>query len=152
MEIHVQSVYFLNGEFTNSWVVEFFSVYILVFEVKWSESHSVVSYSLRPHGLYSPWNSPGQNTGVGSLSPPPRGHPKPGIEPRPPVLHVDSLPAEDLNILYNNQRKNYFKNITCKLIFSVIVNYKIYHKIKSFWFYHFKIYYFNHFKMYSSVK
>ena len=33
-----------------------------------SESHSVMSDSLRPHGLYSPWNSPGQNTGVGSLS------------------------------------------------------------------------------------
>ena len=33
-----------------------------------SESHSVVSDSLRPHALYSPWNSPGQNTGVGSLS------------------------------------------------------------------------------------
>ena len=33
-----------------------------------SESHSVVSDSLRPHGLYSPWKSPGQNTGVGSLS------------------------------------------------------------------------------------
>jgi len=33
-----------------------------------NESHSVVSESLRPHGLYSPWNSPGQNTGVGSLS------------------------------------------------------------------------------------
>ena len=33
-----------------------------------SESHSVVSNSLRPHGLYSPWNSPSQNTGVGSLS------------------------------------------------------------------------------------
>ena len=33
-----------------------------------SESHSVVSDSLPPHGLYSPWNSPGQNTGVGSLS------------------------------------------------------------------------------------
>ena len=30
-------------------------------------SHSVVSDSLRPHGLY-PWDSPGQNTGVGSLS------------------------------------------------------------------------------------
>ena len=27
-----------------------------------------MSSSLRPHGLYSPWNSPGQNTGVGSLS------------------------------------------------------------------------------------
>ena len=24
--------------------------------------------TLRPHGLYSPWNSPGQNTGMGSLS------------------------------------------------------------------------------------
>ena len=33
-----------------------------------SESDSIVSDSLRPHGLYSPWNSPGQNTGVGSLS------------------------------------------------------------------------------------
>ena len=33
-----------------------------------SESHSVLSNSLRPHGLHSPWNSPGQNTGVGSLS------------------------------------------------------------------------------------
>ena len=33
-----------------------------------SESPSVVSDSLQPHGLYSPWNSPGQNTGVGSLS------------------------------------------------------------------------------------
>ena len=33
-----------------------------------SESRSVVSDSLRLHGLYSPWNSPGQNTGVGRLS------------------------------------------------------------------------------------
>ena len=33
-----------------------------------SESHSVVSNTLWPHGLYSPWNFPGQNTGVGSLS------------------------------------------------------------------------------------
>ena len=33
-----------------------------------SESHSVMSNSLRPHGLCSPWTSPGQNTGVGSLS------------------------------------------------------------------------------------
>ena len=30
-------------------------------------SHSVVSDSLWPYGLCSPWNSPGQNTGVGSL-------------------------------------------------------------------------------------
>ena len=33
-----------------------------------SESHSVVSDSSRPHELCSPWNSPGQNTGVDSLS------------------------------------------------------------------------------------
>ena len=32
------------------------------------ESHSVVSDFLWPHELCSPWNSPGQNTGVGSLS------------------------------------------------------------------------------------
>ena len=29
-------------------------------------SHSVMSNSLQHHGLYSPWNSPGQNTRVGS--------------------------------------------------------------------------------------
>ena len=33
-----------------------------------SESCSVVSDSLWSHGLYSPWNSPGQNTGVGCHS------------------------------------------------------------------------------------
>ena len=37
-------------------------------EVKWSESRSVISDCLQPHGLYSSWNSLGQNTGVGSLS------------------------------------------------------------------------------------
>ena len=33
-----------------------------------SKSLSVMSDSLQPHGLYSPQNSPGQNTGVGSCS------------------------------------------------------------------------------------
>ena len=33
----------------------------------WSESCSVVSDSFPPHGLYSPWNSPGQNIGVSSF-------------------------------------------------------------------------------------
>ena len=42
--------------------------------VNWSENRSVLSDSLQPHGLYSPWNSLGQNTGVGSTNP--------GIEPR----------------------------------------------------------------------
>ena len=33
-----------------------------------SKSHSVMSDTLQHHGVYSPWNSPGQNTGVGSIS------------------------------------------------------------------------------------
>ena len=33
-----------------------------------NESRPFVSESLQPHGLYSPWNSPGQNTGVCSCS------------------------------------------------------------------------------------
>ena len=43
------------------------NVYYQVKESK-SESCSVVSAFLRLLGLYGPWNSPGQNTGVGSLS------------------------------------------------------------------------------------
>ena len=39
-----------------------------VLKVKESESRLVISDSLQPHGLNSPWNSPGQNTGVGSRS------------------------------------------------------------------------------------
>ena len=35
-------------------------------EMKWKSLGRV--RLLRPHGLYSPWHSPGQNTGVGSLS------------------------------------------------------------------------------------
>ena len=37
--------------------------------------------SLRPHGLYSPWNSPSQNTGVGSLSLLQRIFPTQGLNP-----------------------------------------------------------------------
>ena len=42
--------------------------YGLMHLVKWLESRSVMSDSLWPHRLYSPWNSPGQNSGVGSPS------------------------------------------------------------------------------------
>ena len=57
-----------------------------------SESRSVVSDSLRPHGLYSPWNSPGQNTGMGI--PFSEDLPNPGIEARSPAFQADSIPAE----------------------------------------------------------
>ena len=40
----------------------------LVWDVLESETCSVMSNSLLSHGLYSPQNSPGQNTGMGSLS------------------------------------------------------------------------------------
>ena len=53
-----------------------------------------VSDSLQPHGLFSPWNSPGQNTGEGSCFLLQGIIPNPGIDPRSPALLVDSLPAE----------------------------------------------------------
>ena len=54
-----------------------------------SESHLVVSSSLRPHGLYSTWNSPGQNTGVGSLSFPHEIFPTQGLNPG--LLHCRKI-------------------------------------------------------------
>ena len=61
---------------------------------KWSEV-KVMSDSLRP---YSPWNSPRQNSGVGSCSHLQRIFPtqglNPDLQPRSPTLQVDSLPAE----------------------------------------------------------
>ena len=43
-----------------------------------------------PHGLYSPWNSPGQNIGVGSSSSwkISRRFPNPGIKSRSPALQL----------------------------------------------------------------
>ena len=70
-----------------------------------SEGRSVVSNSLQLHGLYSPWNSPGQNTEVGSLYPSPGDLPNPGIEPRSPTLHLDSLPAEPQKYWPNEPRR-----------------------------------------------
>ena len=62
-------------------------------------SRSAVSKSSRPHGLQPsrllcPWDSPGKNTGVGCYAFLQEGLPNPGIEPRSPILQVDSLPSE----------------------------------------------------------
>ena len=46
------------------------------------------------HGLYSPWNSPGQNTGVGNLSLLQGNLPDPGIKLGSLALQADFLPAE----------------------------------------------------------
>ena len=53
-----------------------------------------MSDSWQPHGQYSPWNSPGRNTGVGSQFPSPGYLPNPGISPSSPTVQADSLPAE----------------------------------------------------------
>ena len=59
------------------WVVKIINLWIdskVLKENSWDflniegESRWVVFNSLQPHELYSPWNSLGQNTGVGSLS------------------------------------------------------------------------------------
>ena len=52
--------------------------------VKWKSCSCVRLFATQ---WTNPWNSPGQNTGVGSL-------PSPGIEPMSPALRADSLPAE----------------------------------------------------------
>ena len=43
----------------------FMKVEVIIYE---SGSRLVVSDSLQPHGLYSPWDSPGQDAGMGSHS------------------------------------------------------------------------------------
>ena len=74
-----------------------------VSEVKVRVTQSCLT--LQPHGLYGPWNSPGQNTQVGSLSLfqgvfPTQGLnpglplPDPGFELGSPTLQADSFPTE----------------------------------------------------------
>ena len=60
------------------------------------DSHSVVSNSLRPHGLHPtrllcPWDSPGKNTGVGSHALLQGIFPTQGLNI---ALQADSLPPE----------------------------------------------------------
>ena len=60
---------------------------------------SVVSDSLRPHGLQPtrllcPWDSPGNNTGVGYHSLLQGNLPNSGMEPRSPAVQADSSPSE----------------------------------------------------------
>ena len=55
------------------WVLLTIVIYLVQAEKNESVSHSVMPVSLQPHGLQAtrllcPWNSPGKNTGVGSLS------------------------------------------------------------------------------------
>ena len=62
---------------------------------------------MRPHGLDSLWNSPSQNTGVGSLS----LLTNPGIESRSPTMQADSLPAEPPGELPENRTLDHLLKI-----------------------------------------
>ena len=62
-------------------------------------SHSVMSDSLGPHGLYPtrllcPWDSPGKNTGMGCHTLFQGIFPTQGSNPESPALPADSLPSE----------------------------------------------------------
>ena len=73
-----------------------------------SESLSVVSDSLRPHGLHSPWDSLGQNPGVGSLSLLQGIFPTQGLNPGLPycrrilyqLSHKGSAPVNSLSFSF----------------------------------------------------
>ena len=64
----------LQTHSTNPHLPRYFQCYFIftfvgsLIVISESESHLVVTNSLHPHGLYSPWNSSDQNTGVGNLS------------------------------------------------------------------------------------
>ena len=66
-----------------------------------SVSHSVVSNCLQPHGLYSPWNSPGQNIGAGSLSLLQRIFQTQGFNPVLPHCRQILLPAEPNSAIFS---------------------------------------------------
>ena len=85
------SALLLLGLFQNCWSCSESSAFPYMFFSRWeSESGSVVSDSLRSHGLYSPeyWS--------GEPFPSPGDLPNPGIESRSLALQADSLPAEPL--------------------------------------------------------
>ena len=86
-----------------------------------------MSDSLRCHGLYSPWNSPGQNPGGGSQPFPfPGVLSNPGIEPRSPTLQADYFPAEPQGMDPNQRMVSTNKNAAKVTdITSMIILYKI---------------------------
>ena len=57
-------------------------------------SRSVVSDSLRPHGLLCPWGFSRPESWSGLPCPPPGDIPNPGIKPTSPALQADFLPSD----------------------------------------------------------
>ena len=72
----------------------------------WSARCSVISDSLRCYGLYSPWNSPGHNTGVGSFSLPQGIFPT--QESDPVLPHSKGSPYQ---LSYQGSPRAYWKKV-----------------------------------------
>ena len=69
--MNISFLWILENRFVDQFSVLYTVVLGLVHKRMWSESQSlekVVSDSLQHYGLYSLWNSPGQNTGVGRVA------------------------------------------------------------------------------------
>ena len=78
-----------------------------------SESRSVMSNFLSPHGLYSPWNSPGQNTRVGSFSLPQRIFPTQGSNPGLPHCRVILYQLNHNESLLNSMDHSKVMELSC---------------------------------------
>ena len=86
-------------------------------EAKGSVSCSVISDSLQPHGPYSPWNSPGQNTGLGNLSLLQGIFPTQGLNPV--LLHcrqiLYQLSHKEISELWQLEQKSFHSKLSFRL-------------------------------------
>ena len=87
----------LQGQTYRSWLernwANWLGIQLALWDItKWSESRSVMSDSLQPHRVSMDVSRPEHWSG--EPIPSPGDLPNPGIEPRSPPLHVDSLPAK----------------------------------------------------------
>ena len=82
-----------------------------------SENRLVMSNSLQPHGLYSPWSSPGQNTGVGSHSLLQRIFPthrsNPGLPHCRRILYQLSHKGSPMTLRVTFNTKSYYLTLSC---------------------------------------
>ena len=83
---------------------EFSETHVPFWQESESESCSVMSNSLQPHGWYSSWNSPGKNTGVGIRSLLQRIFPTQGSNPgllycRQILYHLSHQGSQLINLI-----------------------------------------------------
>ena len=105
--IKVNNLYKAYLELNKRYYCNIFITLFLITIIFWKEKVKVAqscSTLCDPHGLYSLWDSPGQNTGVGSFSLLQGIFPTQGLNPGLPHCRQIVLPAEPqpLGILYKS--------------------------------------------------